>query len=477
MKKVIPLFIALLFIMSAFSVSPVSLVDIESEGINQFDDMTLTETDYVPRDIRVAIYDEPNMTAPSYPLTPGTINNNATGLMDVLVGYGYDVTLLDVQDISNYELTTANYDVFCLVDNFPRENITYRVMDFWLGGGGLLVFDGSAGFLCSFGILPPEASGTSGTPAYWAYDGNDLNVDTLHPITRSYSLPVTIATGSGAFNWDFTALQATSIGGDLTNVATSLSSPTDSSILAYDPSDRGGRVVTIAHDLEWVQLPELYPLYNDAVDWLTPKPKARILYDLTHQPWVPTDTWEWAGDANYLTSWRDHLVSRSFTVDKLHPSPLGNLTADNLAPYDMLVTNQPMVDIAPSEIQAVEDWVSAGGGLFVVGDNPGVPDNYRLDDLIAPYGFQFNDTVAPYDQAVTVLDMHPTSEECYLNLNYHGSTNLILSGDAYPIWSYAPGEVAAAASEYGDGRVKICNKPFSRSPTTVSVVNVLFSFS
>ncbi len=454
MKKVLRVLVVSVFIVSVLFFSPVALSDVETNAAISIDDSSLAETDYVPRDIRVAIYDEPNMTAPAYPISPGSINNNATGLMDVLVSYGYDVTLLDVHDIYNYELTTANYDVFCMVDNFPRENITYRVMDFWLGGGGLLVFDGSAGFLCSFGILPPEAIGTSGAPAYWTYSGNDLSFAGIHPITRSYTLPVTISTGSGGFNWDFIALQGTSIGGDLTNVATSLSSPNDASILAFDPSDRGGRVVTISHDLEWVQLPELYPLYNDAVDWLAPKPKARVLYDLTHQPWIPTDTWEWAGDAHYLTTWRNGLVSRSFTMDKLHPSTEGNLTSDNLAPYDMLVVNQPLLSYSSQEIQAVEQWVLDGGGLFVVGDNPGVPDNYHLDDLISPYGLQFNDTVSPYDQTAAVFDMHPTTEDC-TSLSYHGSTNLILSGGAYPIWSYAPGEVAAGASEYGEGRVVV----------------------
>ncbi len=340
------LVLALLFlVISILNGSQVISSDYDNNASINIVDSQSNTAEYVPRDIRVAIYNETNFTAPAYATFPGSINNNVTGLMDILVGFGYDVTILDVHDISNYELTTANYDVFCLVDNFPRENITSRVMDFWLGGGGLLVFDGSAGFLCSFGILPPEALGTDGNPAYWAYDGNDMVFTGLHPITQSYSLPVSAASGSGGFNWDFIALQGTSIGADLTKVASTTVSPNDASILAFDPSSRGGRVVTIAHDLEWVQLPELYPLYADSVDWLAPKPKARILYDLTHQPWCPTDTWEWNGDGNYLTTWRNGLVANSFTVDKLHPSVLGNLTPENLAPYDLLVTNQPMVNI------------------------------------------------------------------------------------------------------------------------------------
>ena len=453
MKKGIPVLVISLFIVSILSFSPAALTDVETESAINFDDSLLTASEYVPRDIRVAIYDETNTTTPAYATDGGVGKNNATGLRDILEGYGYDVTLLDVQDISNSELTTANYDVFCLPDNYPRENITYRVMDFWLGGGGLLIFDSSAVFLCSFGILPSEAIGTSGSGTYWTFNGNDVVIAERHPVTKSVSGTINTI-GSNSLVWYFPWLLGTSIASDLTNAASSGVSSDWSMVLAYDPSDRGGKVVTIQIDLENDPSPEFYPIYSDAVDWVAPRPKARVLYDLTHQPWTPTDTWEWAGDANYLTTYRDGLVANSHTVDKLHPSALGNLTAENLAPYDMLVTNQPMLNFSDTEILAVEEWVLAGGGLFVVGDNPNVIDNHHLDDLIVPFGIQFNTTVTPYDQVVSTFDMHPTTEGC-TSLTYHGSTSLVLSGGAYPIWSYAPGEVAAAASEYGEGRVVV----------------------
>lgn len=453
MKKLMHAFVLSIFIFSFLFVTPIAPTDLASETRLGIDESQPANVEYVPRDIRVAIYDEPNMSVPIYATNPGARNNNATGLRDVLLGYGYEVTLLDVHDIYNYELTTADFDVLCLVDNFPRENITYRIMDFWLGGGGLLVFDGSAGYLCHFGILPPEAIGTAGTPTYWNYAGSHFVFTGTHPVSKSVA-PGSIPTGGGYLNWEWTILQGTSIASDLTRVASTAQSINEASILAFDPSDRGGRIVTIACDMESEYIPELEPLYADAVDWLAPRPKARVLYDLTHQPWCPTDFWEWSGDSNYMTTWRNGLVANHFTVDKLHPSPLGNLTAANLAPYDMLVTNQPLVSYTASEVLAVEQWVIAGGGLFIIGDNPGVPDNYNLDYLMSVYGMQFNDTVAPYSTGVSTFDMHPTTEGC-TSLTYTGATNLILTGGAYPIWSYAPGEVAAAAAEYGDGRVVV----------------------
>jgi hypothetical protein len=453
MNKGLQVLVLSVIFVSVLLISPAALSTVENESTIQIDDSTFPATDYVPRDIRVAIYDEPNMTAPTYATNPGGRNNNATGLRDILLSYGYDVTLLDVHDIYNYELTTANFDVLCLVDNFPRENITHRIMDFWLGGGGLLVFDGSAGFLCSFGILPPEAIGTDGSPTYWEYSGSNIVFTGLHPVSKSVA-PGTITNLGGYLRWNWLILQGTTIGSDLTRVASTGQSINEATILAFDPSDRGGRVATIALDLANEYIPEMEPLYADAVDWLAPRPKARILYDLTHQPWCPIDTWEWNGDSNFLTTWRNTMVANHFTVDKLHPSFLGNLTAENLAPYDMLVSNQPMVDISPSEVQAVEEWVQAGGGLLAIGDNPGVPDNYRLDELISPFGFQFNDTVTPYNTGVWDFDMHPTTEGC-TSLLVQGATNLILSGDAYPIWRYTDGEAVVGAAEYGAGRVVV----------------------
>ncbi len=453
MKRSSCVLVAFLLVASFVFYSLAPVFDGEQMMMDQTNDATLAARDYVPRDIRVAIYDEPNMTAPAYATHPGGVKNNVSGLTAILENYGYTVTALDVHDIYNYELTTINYDILCLPDNFPRENITHRILDFWLGGGGILAFDGSVSFLCYFGVFPPEAVGTSGSGTYWTWSGVDVIITTRHPVSQSVSGSFdTVSSGSTAFY--FPALLGSSIASDLTKVATTSVSPDWASIIAYDPSDRGGRIVTISNDLVNDPLPGIYPLYADAVDWLAPRPKARILYDLTHQPWCPTDPWEWSGDSNYLTTWRNSLVANHYTVDKLHPSLLGNLTAENLAPYDMLVTNQPMMDISVSEIQAVEEWVQAGGGLFVIGDNPGVPDNYRLDELIAPYGFQFNDTVASYSEIVSTFDRHPTTEGC-TSLEYQGATNLILSGNAYPIWSYAPGEVAAGAVEYGAGRVVV----------------------
>ena len=98
------------------------------------------------------------------------------------------VDLLDVHDIYNYQLKTADYDVFVMCDNFPRENITDRVVDFWSGGGGVLSFDGSSDFLCYFGILPAAADGSTGFGTYWNYASANMILMERHPVTKSMTM-------------------------------------------------------------------------------------------------------------------------------------------------------------------------------------------------------------------------------------------------------------------------------------------------
>ncbi len=69
-----------------------------------------------------------------------------------------------------------------------------------------------------------------------------------------------------------------------------------------------------------------------------------------------------------FASYRDVLVSRRYTFDKLRGPSLGNLTTANLEPYDILVVVLPSINFTDSEIIDVMNWVRNGSGLFVLGD-------------------------------------------------------------------------------------------------------------
>ncbi|MFX0169731.1 MAG: hypothetical protein ACFE89_10300 [Candidatus Hodarchaeota archaeon] len=411
-----------------------------------------------PNAIRVAIYDEPNTTAPSYTTVPGTINNNATQLAAMLNGYGFQTTLLDVHDIYDNALMTAHFDVLALVDNFPRENITNKVEDFWLAGGSLLVFDGAAEYLCYRGILPPETAGGSGNGVYWFYGSKDFTVFTRHPVSKSYALSDNIDADDlyNYFYWDWPTMSGSSIGSYITRVAQTDDDPDGCSVLAFDPEDRGGKIVTFAYDFAHEALPSVHPMIRDAIQWLCPQPKARIAFDLTHEIYYGIDSWDWD---QYPTSdyedWRNDLVSRGYLVDKLQPSTTGNLTETRLAPYDTLVVVAPGEDITAAERTAVTNWVTEGGSLLAMGDLIAInPQNQRINFLLANFDLHLNNSNnAPgVPGTASGITLHPTREGAsdYFLTN-GGLVNY--SGNAQPLWGIDAGNIIIAADEHGTGRV------------------------
>ncbi|MFX1293904.1 MAG: DUF4350 domain-containing protein [Promethearchaeota archaeon] len=379
-------------------------------------------------------------------------------MRDILEAFGYQATLLDVQDIYNHALMTAEYDVFVLPDNLPRENITNCIYEFWLGGGAILALDGSAMYLCYMGMLPPEASGTSGQGAFWSFSGNDINITSRHPVSKSYSLGDVINTKIGYLRWDWTALQGSVIASDLTRVARSQDDPDTASVLAFDPTDRGGKIVTIAQDLESDELPELDQMLGDAVEWLCPNPKGRILYDLSHLPYEGIDPWDTlAVQKPYYAEWRNALVNRSYTFDKLYPSATGNLTTSNLVPYDMLIVVLPRINFTSLEVTVVTNWIAEGGGLIAIGDSTAFATyNSRTNYLLSNLDLLFNLNIPGASDTLDYYVMHPTTEGCEELTAGAGPGLVNYSGSAYPIWGYDASNFVIAAQKYGAGRVICC---------------------
>ncbi len=408
----------------------------------------------VPRDIRVAIYDEPNTTIPNYISGfAGVPRNNVSGLATILsANPQISVTILDVHDIYNHELTTANYDVLAMVDNLPRENITNQIQEFWLGGGGILSFDGSSIYLCALGILPPEAIGTTGGGVYWNFLSNQILIDVRHPISKAYAVndlfPQTI---TGYLMWDWTALQGSVIGGDLIRVASDSVTPNSCNVLAFDPTDRGGRIVTLAWDLVGETMPALDEMIRDSVDWLCPRPKARILFDLRHDPYYGVDSWD-PITFNRYSDWRNELVMRTYTFDKLYPYASGAITGADLAPYDILIMVWPQINFTAAEVTAIENWVLSGGSLLAMGDNPGAGWTSNINYLLTNLGLSVNMTAGSISGTFSYFDEHPTTEGC-TSIDYTTCAWINYSGSAYPIWGEDADNTLIAANELGAGRV------------------------
>ena len=408
----------------------------------------------------MAVYDEPNTTLPSY-ATGGVYSNNITTVIPILEGAGYEVNVIDLFDILNHELMTMRYDVLVLVDNLPRDNVTLLVKEFWRGGGAVLSFNSAFGYLSYFGLIHDSMENNFGFLGvdplpYWGYEDSSLIfIGDRHPIAKDYHPGENLSIPGD--NWVILNRigLAGLLGNDFIDIANK--NPSDSLIIGVDNSDKGGRIVQLTGNCSTIPT-GLESIIIDSIDWLCPRPKGRVLFDYSHFPYYGID----AGDPcgfdfiGEYSLWRDYLVNHSYTVDKLYHSLEGNLTAENLAPYDMLVINTPEWNFTAAEMAAVTGWVEAGGGLFVMGEWNSVftPENHNLNYLLTSFDLSLNTSTSHGSGLITTDSfMHPINEEV-AEVHFSGGTFVNYSGSAYPIWIDS-GNTLIGGQEYGIGRVLV----------------------
>jgi len=440
-------------------------------------DLTPKSSQIIPRTVRVAIYNEPNVTNPSY-TTGNALTNNYTAIKTLLENAGHQVTELTHADISEHKLLTAYFDVFLMADNVPRENITDLVKEFWLGGGSVLSFDSALAYLCYAGIIVPESEGDDGRSIYWNYVSLTVNnITSRHPISQAYNVNDTFTVPT-IFTWatlDWVALQGSSVSSDFHKIATTIGNSDDATIVAYDASTGGGKVLHIVTNYGL----DLDDLLLDAIDWLCPRPKGRILFDLSHYPYYGIDSWDLTY-ANYAPRYeilRNNLVNRSFTIDKLYPSAMGNLTSSNLAPYDVLFLALSNVNFTASEITAVTNWINNGGSLLVTGETTGINEyNLRVNDLLVNFDLKMNTTTSGSGSA-TYTVTHPTLEGCS-QISISAPGKIVYNGDAFPIWGADADNIYVAGQEYGNGRILLVSDiaPF-RDSTILSNDNLQYAIN
>ncbi len=100
--------------------------------------------------------------------------------------------------------------------------------------------------------------------------------------------------------------------------------------------------------------------------------EGRILVDEAHGGWEWTteafDT-DWYGQAATYNYWCVFdYVAAHFAVVRNHEP----ISPQILAKADILVLKTPSKPFEPSEIEAIEQWVSNGGGLYLIGDHTNV---------------------------------------------------------------------------------------------------------
>ncbi|MFX1510198.1 MAG: hypothetical protein ACFFBR_07850, partial [Promethearchaeota archaeon] len=198
-------------------------------------------------------------------------------------------------------------------------------------------------------------------------------------------------------------------------------------------------------------------LVVDACDWLCPRPKARVVYDLSHAPRLGVDSWDTLTlFPGFYYQYRDNLVNRQYTFDKLYPSASGNFTLARLGPYDVLIICAPDADYTTSDRTAFNNWVSGGGSALIMGENPlsggFLNPDLRINFLLNNFDMEMNTSLgASALDIVSDFDLHPTTESvANLNWEYYGYINV--TGLAYSIGRIAS-NIMISSQTFGQGRV------------------------
>ena len=451
MNRVTSMILIAIFLTSIFIV-PAAFVGMNSDVSLQ----SLAVPAQIPQDARVAIYDEGNLTVPAISHAIN-VTNNLAEITALLEGAGHTVDLLTEADILNHELITADYDVFILVNNVPRPSIANLVKEFWLGGGGLMSFNGAMSYLWYGGIIDPSHT-TDQYVANWLYLPSDTqNVSSRHPTMKEHHINDIIS--ERIENWATTAtgvLDDYAVYYDTTIMLRNVSDSYFVTAFAIDLSHYGGRIVQLPGDGSSIPT-DFESIIVDSVEWLIPRPKGRIAYDLSHSPRLAVDAWDdlatiYDSDHSF-TQFRTFAVNHTYTFDKLYPSPAGNLTASRLAKYDVLVIVWPDLNYTTAEYLAVEEWVNGGGSILVLGDRTGLlgggPGNTYINMMLQNFDMSLG-TTDVMNNVLVNPGTHVTLESC-ISLSIGLRNYLSVIGDAVTIWSDG-GNSVVAGQEFGQGR-------------------------
>ncbi len=430
-----------------------------------FESAAFSETVGAMQTVRVAVYAEPNTTRPDY-MTAGTLNGDPSAVVAALTSNNTVVSTVSTQDILEHRLTTRDFDVLVLPDQVPRESITQYVLDFWLGGGGVLSINSGMSYLFYSGILAPGHAGTDGYGSMWTYYVMDRHeVAARHPVTRNWQIGDSVAVSSSGWavvKWP--GFSSTTEADLVTPLAYAAGMTDHVSLLARRDVVRGGRAVHIGTPVSSVST-DIARLLLNAVDWLSPRAKARALFDLAHNPMYGVDPWDTMcrhpGD---YSDFRNALVQNAFTIDKLYAPTVGDaITASTLGGYDVLFLVLPESEFTTPEVEAIVDWVGAGGALFVIGgynvSDPAVMSaDSRLSAITSSMGISVGTSGGDNESRVLgTSGAHVALDECSeLSIGPHAY--LSLQPGAVSLWNYQ-GMPVVACSTFHSGRLVMSGGP------------------
>jgi len=175
-----------------------------------------------------------------------------------------------------------------------------------------------------------------------------------------------------------------------------------------------------------------------------------VLWDTSHGV---ADSGQYQPSGYYQTL-VEHLSLYDFTVDTTSEGFL----FDDLAGYDVAVVCLTSAyndgDIYTSaEIERVVNFVNAGGGLLIMGDQQRRNPNANIQPVASQFGITFGSALSTFEVYTSDLADHPVFDGIGTIFMY-AAVELSVSGPASPIaWQQGTETTIAAVAQYGQGRV------------------------
>ena len=169
-----------------------------------------------------------------------------------------------------------------------------------------------------------------------------------------------------------------------------------------------------SYTLSYLWTPAIEGTYN-VTAYALPTPGEEIIYNNVESKIVYVrfakfvlwdDTHDDDGDDLYIdcSTFYNNLLARGYIVDQLSVGPIDSAI---LANYDILVIPDPEVALSSSEITDIQNFISTGGGLWILGEAPDFYDMESLNTLLAPYGIAFG--ITGLEGNITNMAVHPVT--------------------------------------------------------------------
>ncbi|MFX1512500.1 MAG: S8 family serine peptidase, partial [Promethearchaeota archaeon] len=192
-------------------------------------------------------------------------------------------------------------------------------------------------------------------------------------------------------------------------------------------------------------------------------PKARVYWDLWHDSSGDSLERTYIGLTNLTTYLDIQIIEHN-----------GSIRPEMLSGYPLVILGDSEIIFSPAEIATLQNYLQFGGNLLVMGSTYPLFNLNSFNDLLQPYGIQFENTShfdlydRGVDQEITAKNENKNlileDHEVFSNiskLSWTKGASLSLSGEANPLAYLSTNETVIATSQtLGGGKILVLGSDY-----------------